>query len=197
MSNIHAGCNPYVDIAFMKAKIAALERLDLEQAAAVVIAAVRNDSRVENQAQLVSGLINGLDPSMLTQSCMWIDRRQWRTRGTAKETKMLGLVRLFQKMLRKFCEADNAEVDDVACIEGWKALVPYLLRVRRFKPPSKCLFIPGWIFQTAKIEAAADRTVWDKNGYIMPGQEPMSTSEPSNTDLILSRKEFRRIQRRL
>lgn len=51
-ANIYGCCDTQIDIAFMKSNIGALLRLDLEQAAAVVISAIRNDDgeQIRNRA---------------------------------------------------------------------------------------------------------------------------------------------------
>ena len=51
--NIAACCNFWINVNFMKEKIVSLQRLDLEQAVAVVISAIRNDGTVAARDKIV------------------------------------------------------------------------------------------------------------------------------------------------
>ena len=50
-----------------------LQCLDLEQAAAVVISAIRNDATIAVRGKILESLIKELDETMLVKSCIWLD----------------------------------------------------------------------------------------------------------------------------
>ncbi|KAL8819624.1 MAG: hypothetical protein Q9191_007695 [Dirinaria sp. TL-2023a] len=89
------------------------------------------------------------------------------------------------------------EVSLVGSLTDWESLLPLLLRVRRCSPRCRCLFIPQWVFDAAGMEPPPERAVWDSRGCVRPGQEPMTGSTPKSDDIILNRKAFRALQRRL
>lgn len=112
-SNIHACCDFDVGIAFMKRNIRALQRLDLEQAAAIVISAIRNDASITNRMEIVSVLIQELDLRILTQSCMWLERRDLGTEDTVDEAKLSRLVNLFLRYLDKHNLIGSRDISDL------------------------------------------------------------------------------------
>ena len=69
-SNVLACCDSGIDVNFMKRNVIALNRLDLEQAAAVVITSIRNDVRITNRRDIVSALVEELDSDLIAESCM-------------------------------------------------------------------------------------------------------------------------------
>ena len=72
-SNIYSCCDTRIDIAFMKKNIDLLRRLDLEQAAAVVISAIGNDKSIANRSEIVQSLLQEIEPKVFSDSCMWME----------------------------------------------------------------------------------------------------------------------------
>ncbi|KAK3176713.1 hypothetical protein OEA41_008038 [Lepraria neglecta] len=78
--NIAACCNLWIDVNFMKEKIMSLQRLDLEQAAAIVISAIRNDATLAARGKIVESLIKELDETMLVKSySIILSRKKFRS----------------------------------------------------------------------------------------------------------------------
>lgn len=71
--HIYGCCNAQIDIDFMKRFIDSLLRLDLEQAAADVISAIRNDDTIATRSEIMQSLLKETDPKVLTHSCMWLE----------------------------------------------------------------------------------------------------------------------------
>lgn len=188
-ANIHACCNYEVDIRFMEMNITSLQRLDLEQAAAVVISVVRNDRRIENRFETVRALLNEIDANVFSRSCMWLEKSQSSSRMADNECKFFDLVVFVECVTRNKYSVEMSDIDD------WSSLLPFLIRIRRCSPPSRCLFIPEWIFREANATPPPKFCTWDRQGRMPAGQGP---SLPPTTDsIILTRSEYRRIQRRL
>lgn len=64
-SNITASHDPAVDINYMKQLIATEKRVDMEQAAAIVLSALLTDKNLKIRDHIVRSLINGIDHSKL------------------------------------------------------------------------------------------------------------------------------------
>ena len=196
-ANINACCSLAFSIDYMKRSIVALNRLDLEQAAAVVIATVWNDPGVANKEETVSALIRELGHSLLTDSCMWLEYSQWSLKSSVDEEKLSGFVRLFRRMLWKTGTMPEQLDDDDHAVYEWSDLLPLLLRVRRISPRSRCLFIPNWIFEAAHTKPPSNFAIWDRHGFLKRGHEPHAVSSPGPEDIVLGRKAFRGLQRRM
>ena len=185
--NILACRNCDKDVSFMKRNIASLRRLDLEQAAAIVLSAILNDDTIPEREDIIRSLIRNIDHSMLSQSCMWITPANFIEPGGSKFSRLVALAnRIFSKQDIDLGESSN-----------WAALLPKLLRVRRVRPSDKtrCLFIPQWIFDAANVDPPPDYITWDTDGKTAPGDEPMSP--PPSDAIVLSKKAFRSLQRKL
>ena len=185
--NIMACCRQNIDLDLMKMNIQNLQRLDLEQAAGIVISAINNDGDIPNRAQIVEALVRELDYTLITESCMWFeDFRDLHLRATSNEDKLERLVELLRQTLW-----DQRDIDD------WETLLTHLLRIRRVEPRSRCLIIPQWIFEAADMAPPPEFAIWDGRGRIRRGSEPVAPSGPSPKDLVLGRKQFRAFQRKL
>lgn len=68
--NVHACCTTDTGVEFMKKIIRSRQRLDLEQAAAVVISSITNDEKINDSETMVRQLVQNVDSTMLTKSCM-------------------------------------------------------------------------------------------------------------------------------
>ena len=199
-SNIHACYDPDIGIGFMKRNVVTLKRLDLEQAAAVVISTIHNDCRIENarRAEVVSALIKELDYVLLTESCMWLEKHYGESEETVEEAKISRLVGLLRRMTsNNRALSDELDLISAGDSKNWSSMLPILLRIRRCKPRSRCLFIPQWVFDTAGMKPHSERKVWDAQGRVRPGHEPVTQAPPQHNDIILQRKAFRSLQRRL
>ena len=199
-SNIHACCDSGVTLDFMKRNIRALTRVDLEQAAAIVIAAILNDTSMPHNKEIVSTLVNELEMPLLTQSCMWLDRHQWSWAESVEALKLSRLISLWRRMYSKADHTpESAEFELLTKCQNWSALLPLLLRVRRCSPRTRCLFIPQWVFDSAGIAPPAEYAAATKDIIrITPGHEPLlPTRKKPESYIILGRKAFRALQRRI
>ena len=192
-ANIYACCNEQIGIAFMKGNIASLQRLDLEQAAAVVIAAVRNDSAIANRLEIVRALLNEIDGNVFRDSCMWLEDSQLSAPTTTiNDRKFSDLVEFIRRVIQG---GKKDSIVKMGHIDGWSSLLPILLQIRRSAPRSRCLFIPKWTFRAANATPPPEFRIWDHEGRTRPGNEPRL---PPNLDsIVLSRSKYRCIQRRL
>ena len=189
-ANIYGCCDTQIDIAFMKGNMNSLLRLDLEQAAAVVISAIRNDDGIANGSDIVQALLKEIDPTVLTDSCMWLDEYSHTNSEKAIQTRKFShLVTQTRQLIQ------DKYIVDMSGVRDWTSLIPLLCRIRRCSPRSRCLFIPEWIFREANITPPSEFCVWDDQGRVAGGHEPTLSSTPDS--IILTRKEFRRVQRRL
>lgn len=184
-ANIYGCCDTRRDIDFMKKNIDSLLRLDLEQAAAVVVSAIRNDDGIAKRSEIVQSLLSEIDPKVLSDSCMWHT-------DSAKAIQISKFSHLVLK-IRHVIEAKHKI--EGGLIRDWSAFVPLLLRIRRCSPKSRCLFIPEWIFREANVAPPSEFCVWDTQGRAAGGHEP--TLAPTSDSIVLTRKGYRLIQRRL
>ena len=198
-SNITACCLPDINLHFMRRHMRALNRMDLEQAAAVVLAAIRNDMGIPNRREIINTLVGELDPKVITQSCTWLEESQREPKGTQEGIKLFKVVNTLDRMLREQSDAIlSSEDSGEGSVRDWGSLLPLLLRVRRCKPhQQRCLFIPRWIFDAAGMEPPPQYAAWGKYDVPLPGHEPELLVDYNEDNIILSRHHFRTLQRRL
>ena len=188
-ASIYACCNARIDTAFMKGNIDSLLRLDLEQAAAVVISAIGNDDGIANNSEIVASLVKEIHPTVLSNSCMWFEYSHTNSTKVIQIHKFTHLVTQTRQVIQAKHRIDMGDIND------WQSLLPFLLRIRRCSPCSRCLFIPEWIFHEANTTPPSKFCVWDDQGRAAGGHEP--TFAAGSDSIILTRKEYRRVQRRL
>lgn len=192
-ANIYGCCDINIDTAFMKRNIDSLMRLDLEQAAAVVISAIRNDDAIADRPEIVRSLLKEIQPKVLSHSCMWFKNLRTGSANAIQGDKFSGKFSNLATEVRHVI--GNKHMIEVGKIHDWSPLVQLLLRIRRCSPQSRCLFIPEWIFQEANTAPPSEYCVWDSRGRVEKGHEP--SLPPTSESIMLTRKEFRRLQRRL
>lgn len=188
-ANIYGCCDMKIDTAFMKGNIDSLLRLDLEQAAAVVISAIRNDDAVTDRSEIVRSLLKEIHPKVLTDSCMWFWDSHTDSAKAIQTRKFSHLATEVRYVIR------GKHMIEVGKIHDWSSLIQLLLRIRRCSPQSRCLFIPEWVFREANTAPPSEYCVWDNRGRAEKGHEPSLL--PTSESIVLTRKEFRRLQRRL
>ena len=188
-SNIYSCCDTRIDIAFVKKNIDLLRRLDLEQAAAVVVSAIGNDDGIANRSEIVKSLLQEIEPKVFSNSCMWTEDSDLNTAKVIQTLKFSHMVKQIRYILQDKYAVQLGEIHD------WTALIPFLLRIRRCSPRSRCLFIPEWIFREANTTPPPEFRVWDNQGRVAGGHEP--TLAATSDSIVLTRKEYRRLQRRL
>ena len=149
-ANIHACCNHRIDTAFMKGNMISLLRLDLEQAAAVVISAVRNDRTIANRSEMVRALLKEIDANVFSRSCMWLEDSQSSSMTAVHERKFSNLVAFVRRVIQGKYSVRMGNIND------WSSLLPFLIRIRRCSPRSRCVFIPEWIFREANATPPPD-----------------------------------------
>lgn len=199
-ANIYACCHASIDIEFMKGIVISRTGMDLEQAAAVVISAIRNDSDIADREKIVGDLIQVVEYDMLMKSCMWQYGYYVDKRVPASDHRFRRFVKFFGYLIAdtrsEWCT--NSYSSELGTINSWSQFLPILLRVRRAKPRSRGLFIPEWVFNKACCEAPAEYKVWNSEGLVKPGHEPTAGMGMSlENHIILSRRNFRFCQRRL
>ncbi|KAM0794008.1 hypothetical protein BDR22DRAFT_968030 [Usnea florida] len=188
-SNIYSCCDTRLDIAFMKKNIDLLQRLDLEQAAAVVISAIGNDHGIANRSEIVQSLLQEIEPKVLRDSCMWTEDSDLNTAKVIQTLKFSRMVKQVRHILQDKYAIQLGKIHD------WTALIPFLLRIRRCSPRSRCLFVPEWIFREANTTPPPEFHIWDNQGRVAGGHEP--TLVATSDSIVLTRREYRRLQRRL
>ncbi|KAL9608123.1 MAG: hypothetical protein Q9167_007030 [Letrouitia subvulpina] len=188
-ANVFACCNKNIDIYFMKRNITALKRLDLEQAAAVVVSSINNDANLPDRASIIHALVLELD--QLLMSCMWLEVEDQGDEDNAGGDKFSRLARFTKWKLQT---KHNVSLE---ALNDWGPFVRLLLRIRRCRPDARdrCLFIPQWVFEAARIDPPPEYRVWSSQGTVAPGHEP--TCAPGDDAIVISRKNFKRMQRRL
>ncbi len=188
-ANIYGCCDTRIDVTFMKRNIESLLRLDLEQAAAVVISAIRNNESIANRSDIVQSLLKEIHPTVIRKSCMWVEYSHTSSAIAIQARKFSHLVARIRHVIQ------DKHMVDMGDIHEWSSLIPLLLRIRRCSPRSRCLFIPEWIFREAHTDPPSSFCVWDDQGRAAGRHEP--TLSPTSDSIILTRKEYRSVQRRL
>ena len=183
-ANVYACCREDVGLETMKRYIYSRKRLDLEQAAALVLSAIVNDAAIPARDDIVRCLINRLDCSVLKWSCMWIN--------DVKEDSSSKFSR-FAKYVQRLVESNHAA--GVPGLDNMEVLVEVLIKVRRYPSSDRCLFIPEWMFKAADIPVPTKFRAWGNRGMMGSGRYPIS--QTNENTIVLSRKSFRKVQRRL
>lgn len=189
--NVRACCTPDTGVNFMKKIIHSRQRLDLEQAAAVIISSIANDEKINDSETMVRQLVQSLDSIMLKKSCMWIDSSA--DKDTVKEQKFNRYRDGIQKVI---VAKDPTAADEFS---DWADIMKVLLRVRRHNRPRRCLFLPQWVFDAASIQAPEHfRAAWGLSGAVGHGIYPeLPECEQDADGIICSHNQFNYLQRRL
>jgi hypothetical protein len=191
--NIEA-CRSRITIHELMRFITTQTRMDLEQGAGAVVSAFFNEGRINDAVRLLHELTG-----VLTSSSMWIEDAE-KLPNNAQSTVALGHL---ATKLQTWCEKANAMVD----FPGTYAdILAILLRVRRVAPADRCLQIPEWIFEEAKVQVPEHmRTYHTTQASNSEGGDLLSDLKgrlyprhPCTADaIVLSRKTFRALQRRI
>lgn len=170
----------------LKRYIQSRTRFDLEQAAAVVVSSFLKYGRIDDATRLVREL-----GTVLSTSCMWVEPNVTLPMSNASISPA--------KLANKLQQAAASKGQDIPSASNYHELVPLLMRVRRCKPDNRCLHIPEWLFEDAKVEAPTHfKEFFNAPGLAaapMPGCHPVA--ERQDDSILLSRKHFRSIQRRI
>ncbi|OAL04511.1 hypothetical protein IQ06DRAFT_373922 [Phaeosphaeriaceae sp. SRC1lsM3a] len=176
-----AACRTVVDPAQLKSYMQMRTRLDLEQAAAVVISAFMTAGRIEDAARLTRET-----NEILTSSCMWIHPEEPLHHARVDSQ---GIENIAEKLRRSAARAGIA----IPLATSLAELVLLLMRVRRRTPRIRCLVIPQWMFEEAQVPAPAHfQAIW---GTEDRAKHPLA--EPDKDTIIVSRKHFRVYQRKI
>ncbi|KAF2002094.1 hypothetical protein P154DRAFT_521242 [Amniculicola lignicola CBS 123094] len=155
-------------------------RFDLEQAAAVVVSAFMQEGRVDDAVRLVKEL-----GPLLAGSCMWVDPNIALPMSKGPSVTLPNLARKLQGAVAKQSVA-------IPIASSYEELVPLLMRVRRRrKDNNQCFNIPQWIWDEARMDPPAHF----KACFEFPDMQP--TSPKADDSIVISRKHFRHIQRRI
>ncbi|KAF2744913.1 hypothetical protein M011DRAFT_469940 [Sporormia fimetaria CBS 119925] len=181
-------CARDVEKGDLKRWIRMRKRFDLEQAAAIVISAIRKYGSVEDAARLVREA-----GTVLTESSMWLQEHDlWEVEGgQSTGVKNLGI---------RVQRAARWKEQDVPLETELPGLLRLLMKVRRYKTEDRCLHIPEWMFEEAKIEAPSHFREFFRDKKLQPrtprpGEQPRAAREPDS--IIVSKKHFRVLQRRI
>lgn len=189
--NVHACCTPDRGVKFMKRIIRSRQRLDLEQAAAVVISSIANDEKINDSETMVRQLVQGLDSTMLKKSCMWIGSLA--DKDTVQERKFNRYRDGIQNIIV------SKELTEAGTFSDWADIVKVLMRVRRHNRPRRCLFLPQWVFDAANLQAPEHfRVTWGIHGTVGHGIYPeLPEGEQDADGIVCSHNQFNYFQRRL
>ena len=204
LSNVEALRNPVMTMYQLMTCIKSRNRLDLEQAAGAVVAALVNDGRMEDACTLVKELSGVLAVSDMSTTELELQA----CRQTAAKSHAAALSHASQKLYDWSRKAKGAaDQMDPGLPTSAKDLVLMLMRVRRVAPSNRCLLIPAWLFEEAGIDPPSHHSAFldwlhthldkkskrlgDLNGARYP------TKDPEADSLVLSRKLFRAIQKRV
>ena len=135
-ANIHGCCDKRIDIAFVKRNIDSLLRLDLEQAAAVVISVIRNDESIANRSNIVQSLLKEIHPTVISNSCMWVEYSHTSSAIAIQARKFSHLVARIRHVIQ------DKHMVDMGDIHDWSSLIRLLLRIRRCSPTFSLPFHP-------------------------------------------------------
>jgi hypothetical protein len=175
-----AACTSKVTLGDLKRYTTSRTRLDLEQAAGLVISAFVHEGRLEDATQLVLEV-----GQLLRSTCMWIEPNQ---PLPASQGAFVNPVNLAKKIQVSAVKGGI----EVPLATSYAELVPLLMRVRRCKPDNRCLKIPQWMFEEAGIEPPEHfRALFATVGT----QHPIAPREQDS--IIVSRRHFRSQQRHI
>ncbi|KAH7413916.1 hypothetical protein DE146DRAFT_627021 [Phaeosphaeria sp. MPI-PUGE-AT-0046c] len=156
-------------------------RLDLEQAAAVVISAFVTAGRIGDAVRLIKET-----QGILTNSCMWIDPDELFHHALVESQGIENIGRKLQLSAAK----RGTHIPPATSIAE---LIPLLIRVRRSTPNDRCLIIPQWMFDKAQITAPAHiQTVFDAQDHSLYPIAPAASDA-----IIVSRHHFRVYQHKI
>jgi hypothetical protein len=163
-------------------------RFDLEQAAAIVVSAFRSEGRIKDAARLVKEL-----GTVLSTSCMWVEPNVLLPKSQGARVHPGKVARMLQ-------QSAALRNQTIPLASSYTELLPLLMRVRRSKPDDRCLHLPEWLFKETTTTAPEHF----KSFFTVEGLSPQAPSPgcqpiaPCGSDsIILSRKHFRSIQRRI
>lgn len=205
LKNIDSLRAPQVTVDALRRVALSRMRLSLEQCAGMVVAAFYNSDRRDDAVKLARQLVGVLSVSSMTVDLRWLENET-----STKDS------RLVEKIQAWVAKTENTMAlsqplaqlrDDDDELPSRADLVRLLLRVRRKAPRSRCLFIPGWLFEETGITPpkhhasvlrgdisnlkAKGAEKQGRRGYYYPEMEPAPDS------LILSRTAFSALQRRV
>jgi len=184
------------------------KRIDLEQAAGLVVSAIHADGLVNEAADLVNEL-----GGILGTSCMWLMESDMPGYGS-KQDKIFN----FAKKIASRC--DTAKTASTSAKQAATAirnnpnttnyafLVPILLQIRCTEPEDRCLVIPEWMFEEANLPIpdhharffahAQELGVLESGGHSALRDGRLHPEAPRDeSSIVLSRKAYRSLQRRI
>ncbi|KAF2685201.1 hypothetical protein K458DRAFT_388091 [Lentithecium fluviatile CBS 122367] len=154
-------------------------RFDLEQGAAIVIAAFMDEGRVADAVRLVREL-----GTVLATSCMWMEKD---VPLAVQQPVSPSPVKLGRKLQLSAAKQGLT----IPLATDYKTLVPLLMRVRRCKPDNRCLHVPSWMFAEADIAPPAHFSA----AFTTEHPAPHPTAPREADAITLSRRHFRTDQR--
>lgn len=176
-----AACKELIHASTLKNYMHQRTRLDLEQAAAVVISAFRTAGRTDDAVRLLREATG-----VFTTSCMWQHPDDPVLPSQAPSAGLLNLA-------TKLRVSASKKGIDVPLATSLEELVPILMRVRRCKPDNRCLMIPKWMFDDANIPAAPHfQLVFETDAR---AKHPTASCEENS--ILVSRRHFRMFQRKI
>ncbi|KAF2276481.1 uncharacterized protein EI97DRAFT_433315 [Westerdykella ornata] len=181
-----AACSSKVSKEDLKSYIRTRTRFDLEQAAAIVVSAIREHGSLDDALRLVREL-----GTVLATSCMWVEWDQVlpQSKSATGKTQRLG---------EKLQQSAAHMGQKIPAASDHRDLVKLLMRVRRYKTDDRCLLIPQWMFSEAEIDAPDHFKVeFTDNQHppakAVPGRYPLAKREEDS--IVVSKKHFRNLQR--
>ena len=171
--------------------ISSKTRLDLEQAAAIIVSAFIEDGRMDDAMILVANL-----GGVLATSCMWLDE-------DFEFPVLTNPCPMFEALAESVQKCFTGDVR-IGRPRTYAQLIPLMLQIRKARRPDRCLRIPAWMFEEAGIEQpstpvpplvthiALARTPQAPERLNIPLYPPI---ESGDALVIVSRKKFSLLQR--
>lgn len=207
LHNVDACRDATVDADHLVKLMKSRTRLDLEQAAAMVVSAFVNASRLDDAEVLLRELTGVLATAGMSVPPLWWQHPKQR-QSHAQHT-MDALAGCSDRVY-SWCKRTGGYDETVlgpSRPRSYAELVRLLLRFRRVRPRHRCLYIPAWLFRAAEIDPPAHHAGY-LNGYqavlasrgqsykgIMGYQWP--EMDPEEDSIVLSKHLFRLVQRQV
>lgn len=182
LANINA-CRARITWTDLKRLIFTRTRLDLEQAAAVVVSAMVTSGHLDYARELVKEMTG-----ILTSSNMWIPENK---KIVSSEAETIALRNLCEKV-PVWIAKTGTEIEPPQSLSD---LIEILLRVRRCAPRDRCLHIPNWMFRQSGTQRPEYMSEFHRTVSPFEISKAFPSFPPMDDVIVLSRNTFRALQR--
>ncbi|KAJ5814420.1 uncharacterized protein N7503_001170 [Penicillium pulvis] len=158
-------------------------RLDLEQAAAVVVSAMVTSGHMDYARELVKEMIG-----ILTSSNMWIPEDSDFVSSEAETIALRNLCAKFPVWIAKA----GTEIEPPQSLSD---LIEILLQDRRYAPRDRCLHIPNWMFKQSGTQRPEYMSEFHSTVSPSEISKAFPSFPPMDDVIALPRNTFRTLQR--